>query len=55
MAGNPDRHPLTAIQQCLSYGTPAYLLRQAIERGQAQGYLKTSERDALSQELENRT
>lgn len=50
----PTVTPLTAIQQCLSYGTPTYLLRQAIERGHAQGYLTTSERDALSQELEVR-
>jgi len=44
----------TAIAQCIAYGTPTYLLRQAIERGQAQGYLKTVERDALAETLEAR-
>lgn len=42
----------TAIAQCITYGTPTYLLRQAIERGHAQGRLKTAERDALAEALE---
>lgn len=41
----------TAIEQCLTYGTPTYLLRQAIERGHAQGYLKATERDQLTAAL----
>lgn len=44
----------TAIGQCIVYGTPTYLLRQAIERGHAQGYLKVAERDALAVRLEAR-
>lgn len=40
-----------AIEQCIDYGTPTYLLRQAIERGHAQGYLKTTEQKALTQVL----
>ena len=44
----------TAIAQCIEYGTPTYLLRQALERGHARGYLKTAERDALQQMLEVR-
>lgn len=44
----------TAIAQCLAYGTPTYLLRQAIERGHAQGYLKVAERDELTETLETR-
>lgn len=44
----------TAIGQCITFGTPTYLLRQAIERGHAQGYLKAAERDALTQALEVR-
>lgn len=44
----------TAIAQCISYGTPTYLLRQALERGHAQGYLRTTERDALTELLEAR-
>lgn len=45
---------VTAIGQCIADGTPTYLLRQAIERGYAQGYLKTTERDALAASLETR-
>lgn len=44
----------TAIAQSLAYGTPTYLLRQAIERGHAQGYLKVAERDELTEALETR-
>jgi len=36
--------PASAIAQCIAYGTPIYLLRQAMERGQAQGYLTRSPR-----------
>lgn len=50
----PTVTPVTAIEQCLVYGTPTYLLRQALERGHAQGYLKTAERDALAEALEAR-
>lgn len=42
----------TAIAQCLDYGTPTYLLRQAIEQGYARGYLKAVERDELERALE---
>lgn len=50
----PTVTPATAIEQCIAFGTPTYLLRQAIERGHAQGYLKTAERDALTNQLEAR-
>lgn len=50
----PTVTPATAIAQCLDYGTPTHLLRQAIERGHSQGYLKTAERDALGGALEAR-
>jgi integrase len=50
----PTVTPATAIAQCIAFGTPTYLLRQAIERGHAQGYLKTGERDALTDLLEAR-
>lgn len=50
----PTVTPTTAIEQCLAYSTPTYLLRQAIERGHAQGYVKTAERDALAEALEAR-
>jgi len=44
----------TAIAQCIAYGTPIYLLRQALERGHDQGYLTTAKRDRLAQTLEER-
>lgn len=50
----PTVTPATAIGQCLVYGTPTYLLRQAIERGHAQGHLKLVERDELAEALETR-
>lgn len=50
----PTVTPATAIEQCIRYGTPTYLLCQAIERGHARGYLKASERDTLSERLEAR-
>ncbi len=48
----PTVTPATAIAQCLAFGTPTYLLRQAIERGHAQGYLTATERDELAAALE---
>lgn len=50
----PTVVPATAIAQCIAYGTPTYLVRQAIGNGHAQGYLKTTERDDLAQALEAR-
>lgn len=47
----PTVTPATAIVQCIAYGTPTYLLRQAIDRGHAQGYVKTTEHDALAEVL----
>lgn len=50
----PTVTPATAVAQCIAYGTPTYLLRQALERGYRQGYLTTGERDRLTQTLEER-
>ncbi|WP_228815561.1 type IV toxin-antitoxin system AbiEi family antitoxin domain-containing protein [Nocardia puris] len=50
----PAVTPATAIAQCVEYGTPTYLLRQAIERGHARGCLETAERDALTATVEAR-
>jgi predicted transcriptional regulator of viral defense system len=50
----PTVTPGTAIAQCLDYGTPTYLLRQAIERGHAQGYLRATEQDEFNRALEAR-
>lgn len=44
----------TAIDQCIAYGTPTYLLRQAIDNGHTRGYLRTDERDHLARALEAR-
>lgn len=46
--------PVSAIAQCIAYGTPTYLLRQAIDRGHARGYLTTKERDELAQAMDTR-
>lgn len=50
----PTVTPPTAIAQCIVYGTPTYLLRQAIANGHARGRLKARERDELTQALEAR-
>ncbi|MFD3509645.1 type IV toxin-antitoxin system AbiEi family antitoxin domain-containing protein [Nocardia sp. NPDC058666] len=50
----PTVTPKTAIEQCIATGTPTYLLRQAIERGHAQGRITTTERVALTDALEAR-
>lgn len=50
----PTVTPATAISQCIEDGTPTYLLRQAIERGHAQGYLTTVGSGALAEALEAR-
>jgi len=50
----PTVTPATAIAQCLGYGTPTYLLRQALERGHRDGYLTSNDRDTLTQALEAR-
>ena len=50
----PTVTPATAIAQCVAFGTPTYLLRQALERGHAQGYLTTADRDELAQLLDLR-
>lgn len=44
--------PATAIGQCISYGTPTYLIRQAIERGHDQGRVTSAQRDELSSKLD---
>jgi predicted transcriptional regulator of viral defense system len=43
--------PDMAIEQCLAYGTPTYLLRQAIEGAHAQGHLTATDRKSLAQTL----
>jgi len=50
----PTVTPATAIAQCISYGTPTYLLRQALERGHMQGYLTAAEQEHLTESLEVR-
>ncbi|MDO5617612.1 type IV toxin-antitoxin system AbiEi family antitoxin domain-containing protein [Kocuria sp.] len=43
-----------AISQCIDYGTPIHLLRQAVERGHAHGYLTKAEQGELAKRLEMR-
>jgi predicted transcriptional regulator of viral defense system len=43
----PTVTPATAIAQCIAYGTPTHLLRQAIDRGHIKGYLLTSEQPSV--------
>ena len=50
----PTVTPATAIVQCIDFGTPTYLLRQALERGHRDGYLTSDDRDTLAQALEAR-
>jgi predicted transcriptional regulator of viral defense system len=50
----PTATPVTAIEQCLAYGTPTYLLRQALERGHQQGFLTAADRARLEFALEGR-
>lgn len=50
----PTVTPVTAIAQCIAYGTPTYLLRQALERAHQQGHLTTAERGELAAALEQR-
>ncbi len=50
----PTATPPTAIAQCIVLGTPTHLLRQAIDRGHAQGHLTTVERNDLARDLEGR-
>jgi hypothetical protein len=46
--------PATAVAQCIAYGTPTYLLRQALDRGRRQGYLTIDQHDQLARALEER-
>lgn len=41
----------TAVAQCIQYGTPTYLLRQALERGRDHGRITEAERDELAARL----
>jgi len=46
--------PTTAIEQCLEYGTPTYLLRQAIDRGARTGAVRRDDVARLTAALEAR-
>jgi len=43
-----------AIEQCIDYGTPTYLLRQAIESGKRTGLVTAKKKIILTQKLEKR-
>lgn len=44
----------TAIQQCIRYGTPAYLVRQAIEQASATGQITDADAHRLTEHMEER-
>ena len=44
----------TAIEQCIASGTPTYLLRQAIERGERTGAVRRADLVRLTELLEDR-
>lgn len=44
----------TAIVQCIEYGTPTYLLRQALENARAQGRITAVEHRDVTERLEAR-
>ena len=46
--------PATAIAQCIDYGTPSYLLSQAIDNGHRRGRITAAQRDDLARLLEER-
>ncbi|WP_277211158.1 type IV toxin-antitoxin system AbiEi family antitoxin domain-containing protein [Isoptericola croceus] len=46
--------PTTAIEQCITYGTPTYLLRQAVERGERTGAVRRDDVTRLAEALEAR-
>ena len=50
----PSVTPATAIAQCIAGATPTYLLRQALERGLAQGRIKTARHNELNAMLASR-
>lgn len=50
----PIVKPATAIAQCIEYGTPTYLLRQALERGYQNGRITLDEQHELTTKLESR-
>jgi predicted transcriptional regulator of viral defense system len=50
----PTVTPATAIAQCITYGTPSYLLRQALDAGRRTGRLTAAQVRTLRTELSRR-
>lgn len=50
----PTVTPATAIAQCIDFGTPSYLLSQAIDNGHRRGRITIAQRDDLARKLEER-
>ena len=46
--------PAAAIEQCMAYGTPTYLLRQALDRGARTGAVPRADLIRLTEALERR-
>lgn len=50
----PIVKPATAIAQCIDYGTPTHVIRQALERGYKLGRITLKQRDELAIKLGQR-
>jgi predicted transcriptional regulator of viral defense system len=50
----PITNAPTAIAQCIAWGTPTYLVKQALERAGATGRLLKADAERLARELEDR-
>lgn len=50
----PVSDPVCTIQDCIEWGTPAYLLRQAIQEASLRGLVSPSRHEELLQQLETR-
>lgn len=50
----PIVKPEMAIAQCIDYGTPTHIIRQALERGYQQGRITLDQRQELATKLEQR-
>lgn len=50
----PVSDPVSTIQDCIEWGTPAYLMRQAIQEATSRGLLSPTKQEELLQQLDKR-
>ncbi|MDR1265203.1 MAG: type IV toxin-antitoxin system AbiEi family antitoxin domain-containing protein [Propionibacteriaceae bacterium] len=50
----PITNVSTTVEQCIDWGTPTYLIRQALERTAGTSRLPSQDRERLAQKLEDR-